>query len=127
MTASAPRTVSVVAKGEGKAGASPSTAAADANKGDLFAAAGLASVTTPERPTTVPAAGNVVLREIEVEIFPDGTMTRENAARYLGISVHTLAGWAHLKTGPRYMKLRRKTYYRKADLDAWKACRFAGS
>ncbi len=89
---------------------------------DLFTAAGLALETVPETGAEPPPA--VVLRQIEVEVFPDGTMTRENAARYLGISRHTLATWAHLKTGPRYMKLRRKSYYRKSDLDDWKAEQF---
>ncbi len=89
---------------------------------DLFAAAGLALEPGPETSAEPPPA--VVLRQVEVEIFPDGTMTRDNAARYLGISRHTLAAWAHLKTGPRYMKLRRKTYYRKTDLDDWKAEQF---
>ena len=90
--------------------------------GDLFATEGLAPA---KRKLAARPADVVVLREIEVEVFPDGTMTRENAARYLGVSPHTLAGWAHLKIGPRYMKLRRKTYYRKVDLDTWKAERFA--
>lgn len=54
-------------------------------------------------------------------VFPDGTLRRKDAACYLGLSPSCLARHASMGTGPRYTVFRGKSYYRKADLDAWKA------
>lgn len=45
-------------------------------------------------------------------------LTRKDAARYLGISVSTLARWAMEGTGPAYSKAGR-VRYRLSDLDAF--------
>lgn len=46
-------------------------------------------------------------------------MTRTEAAKYLGISVGTLANWASMGVGPRFRKRGRKVDYLKRDLDAF--------
>lgn len=43
--------------------------------------------------------------------------SRPEAAKYLGVSVSTMARWAHLKVGPAYKRAGRKTRYLKSDLD----------
>lgn len=47
----------------------------------------------------------------------------DEAAKYLGVSVATLAQWRWRGTGPKYCKLgdspRAHTRYRREDLDAW--------
>lgn len=45
--------------------------------------------------------------------------SRTEAAAYLGVSVSTMARWAHLQTGPAYKRAGRKTRYLQADLDAF--------
>jgi predicted DNA-binding transcriptional regulator AlpA len=53
-------------------------------------------------------------------IYPDGRMNTDNAAKYLGYSVKTLAMMRSNGTGPRFTKLGRVFYYQE-DLDAWVA------
>ena len=54
---------------------------------------------------------------------PDQKFARPEAARYLGISVRTLEGWAVRGGGPRMLKLGSHVVYRRRDLDAWLAAR----
>lgn len=58
------------------------------------------------------------IKSQEVFVYPDGRMDRKNAARYLGLSVKTLAMHASRGTGPKYVKLGRVFYFRH-ELDAW--------
>jgi hypothetical protein len=58
------------------------------------------------------------IQPIEVMILPDGRMDRKNAARYLGLSVKTLAMHVSRGTGPKFIKRGRVFYFRK-DLDQW--------
>jgi hypothetical protein len=58
------------------------------------------------------------IQAVEVMILPDGRMDRKNAARYLGLSVKTLAMHATRGTGPRFIK-RGRVFYFRADLDQW--------
>jgi excisionase family DNA binding protein len=53
----------------------------------------------------------------------DQKFSRPEAARYLGISVRTLEGWAVRGGGPRMLKLGSRVVYRRRDLDAWLAGR----
>ena len=48
-----------------------------------------------------------------------GMMSREEAAVYLGVSVSTMARWAHQKVGPAYKRAGRKTRYSVTDLDSF--------
>jgi excisionase family DNA binding protein len=45
------------------------------------------------------------------------TLTRRDAAKYLGISVSTLARWASNHQGPPYYLVGAKARYRYSDLD----------
>lgn len=45
--------------------------------------------------------------------------TREQAARYLNVSMATLARWASRDEGPAYYRLGRHAKYLKDDLDAF--------
>jgi predicted DNA-binding transcriptional regulator AlpA len=58
------------------------------------------------------------IKSQEVFVYPDGRMDRKNAARYLGLSVKTLAMHASRGTGPKYVKLGRVFYFRH-ELDTW--------
>lgn len=46
-------------------------------------------------------------------------LTRAEVADMLRSSVPTLARWAYLGTGPRYVVAGGKSLYRKADVEAW--------
>lgn len=66
-------------------------------------------------------AGNSGLRQVEVEVLPDGTLKRPAAAAFLGVRPATLARWAVRGCGPPFFRLSKFTYYRLADLQAFKA------
>lgn len=53
--------------------------------------------------------------------FPSERLTREEAAEYLGLdSPRTLANWAWSgRHGIPYVRIGRKIFYRKSDLDAF--------
>ena len=57
---------------------------------------------------------------IEIPMYPDGRMTPENTALYLGLTVKTLATMRCRGTGPKFIK-RGRIFYFKTDLDAWLA------
>ena len=56
---------------------------------------------------------------IRVRVLPDGRMTRENAAIYLGLKPKTLAMWELEKKGPSSLKVGGRRFYFKDDLDAF--------
>ena len=47
----------------------------------------------------------------------EGTLTRAEAAAYLGVSISTLARWASYGNGPPYYVVGAKARYRHSDLD----------
>jgi hypothetical protein len=51
-------------------------------------------------------------------MLTDGRMDAANAAKYLGLAIHTLAVKRCDGTGPPFVKVGRVFYYRD-DLDAW--------
>ncbi len=53
-----------------------------------------------------------------ISMYPDGRMTAQGAADYLGLSSKTLASKRCLGTGPRFIS-RGRIYYFKTDLDEW--------
>lgn len=59
------------------------------------------------------------MQSVEVQMFPDGRLDRQNAALYTGFSVKTLAMHASAGTGPGYQKIGGRVFYRLQDLDAW--------
>lgn len=56
---------------------------------------------------------------VSVRILPDGRLTREDAARYLGFSSKTLAQWHINGKGPRNVRVGGRRFYYKKDLDAF--------
>jgi hypothetical protein len=59
------------------------------------------------------------VEQVRVRILPDGRMTREDAARYLGHQPKTLAMWALSGKGPRSVKVGGRCFYFRSDLDAF--------
>ena len=51
-------------------------------------------------------------------MYPDGRLNTQNASKYLGLSVKTLAMMRCYGKGPRFVK-RGRIFYFKYDLDAW--------
>ncbi|HEY9886506.1 MAG TPA: helix-turn-helix domain-containing protein [Vampirovibrionales bacterium] len=58
-------------------------------------------------------------KEKEIEIYPDGRLDTNNAARYLEKSVKTLAIWRSQGISPKFKKIRGRVFYYKSDLDEW--------
>jgi excisionase family DNA binding protein len=55
-------------------------------------------------------------------------MTTEQAAAYMGLAVPTLESWRcrRQNSGLAYIKVGRKVYYMRGDIDAWLASRRVG-
>lgn len=56
---------------------------------------------------------------IRVRVLPDGRMTGDDAARYLGHKPKTLAMWRLMGKGPRWVKVGGRVFYYRADLEAF--------
>jgi hypothetical protein len=56
---------------------------------------------------------------VRVRVLPDGRMTRQDAAKYLGRQPKTLAMWALRGKGPRSIRVGGRRFYYKADLDSF--------
>ena len=56
---------------------------------------------------------------VRVRVLPDGRMTREDAAAYLGLKPKTLAMWGLEGKGPSSIKVGGRRFYFQADLDAF--------
>jgi hypothetical protein len=56
---------------------------------------------------------------VRVRVLPDGRLTREEAAKYLGKKVKTLAQWAMMGKGPRSVRVGGRVYYYLDDLNAF--------
>lgn len=61
-----------------------------------------------------------MLEEVKVRVLPDGRLTRFDAARFLGVAAGTLANWEVLGTGPRSVKVGRRSFYYLRDLEAFR-------
>ena len=59
------------------------------------------------------------VEHIHVRILPDGRMTRQDAARYLGMKPKTLAMWQLDSKGPRSVRVGGRRFYFQAELDAF--------
>lgn len=59
------------------------------------------------------------VEQVRVRVLPDGRMTRDDAARYLGHQPKTLAMWTLQGKGPRSVKVGGRVFYYRADLDAF--------
>ena len=56
---------------------------------------------------------------VRVRILPDGRMTREDAARYLGVKPKTLAMWQLEGKGPASLLVGGRRFYFKSALDGF--------
>ena len=59
------------------------------------------------------------VEDVRVRVLPDGRMTREDAARYLGLKPKTLAMWELNGKGPNRVKVGGRRFYFKAVLDSF--------
>ena len=59
------------------------------------------------------------VEHVPIRILPDGRLTREDAARYLGMRPKTLAMWQLDGKGPRSIRVGGRRFYFLADLDAF--------
>ncbi|WP_238846745.1 helix-turn-helix transcriptional regulator [Nocardia arthritidis] len=57
-------------------------------------------------------------------INDDPWLTRESAAKYLGLEKKTLANWACSGVGPRFARVGGRPRYRLSDLEAWVEARY---
>lgn len=64
-------------------------------------------------------AYDTTVENVKVRVLPDGRMTREDAARYLGLQSKTLAMWTMQGKGPKSVRVGGRIFYFKADLDAF--------
>ena len=60
-----------------------------------------------------------VIEQIRVRVLPDGRMTRQDAATYLGNEPKTLAMWALEGKGPKSIRVGGRCFYFKDALDAF--------
>jgi helix-turn-helix protein len=59
------------------------------------------------------------VEHVRVRVLPDGRMTREDAARYLGHQPKTLAQWQVQGKGPRSVMVGGRRFYFREDLDSF--------
>lgn len=59
--------------------------------------------------------------EVKVRVLPDGRVSREDAATFLGRKSKTLADWQRLGLGPRPRKVGGRVFYLLDDLKAYVA------
>jgi hypothetical protein len=66
------------------------------------------------QPATIVAlqGGQAVVRQVEIEVLPDGAVLPAQAALFLGNTVDTLKTWRKRGTGPRYLKRGRAVFYK---------------
>ena len=56
---------------------------------------------------------------VELNIYPDGRMDPYNCAKYLGMTVNSLATFRSQGIGPKFIKFHNKIFYYKNDVDDW--------
>ena len=59
------------------------------------------------------------VEKVRVRVLPDGRMTRNDAAKYLGHASKTLAMWHLSGKGPRSVLVGGKRFYFQSDLDTF--------
>ena len=64
-------------------------------------------------------ADNITLETPRVRVLPDGRMTRDDAATYLGLKAKTLSMWQLQGKGPRAHRVGGRVFYFKDDIDAF--------
>ena len=66
-----------------------------------------------------PEQASPEIEQVRVRVLPDGRMNRENAAKYLGNAVKTLAMWELEGKGPKSLLVGGRRFYFKDALDAF--------
>ena len=56
--------------------------------------------------------GQAVIRQVQIEVLPDGSVLPEQAALFLGSTLNTLKTWRKRGVGPRYIKRGSRVFYR---------------
>jgi hypothetical protein len=62
---------------------------------------------------------DATIDQVRVRVLPDGRLSREDAAMYLGKSTKTLAMWAMTGKGPKSIRVGGRVFYYQRDLDAF--------
>ena len=61
----------------------------------------------------------VAVEPVRVRVLPDGRMSRQDAAKYLGRSEKTLAMWAMQGKGPAWVRVGGRIFYYRPVLDEY--------
>lgn len=61
------------------------------------------------------------VERITVRMTPDGRLTRQEAAKFVGVASRTLANWKSQGVGPNQTKIGGRVFYRLADLQTFVA------
>ena len=64
---------------------------------------------------------NIEIDSAKIRMTPDGRVTREDAATFLGLKKKSLSEWHRLGKGPRTIKIGGRAFYALADLQAFVA------
>ena len=64
---------------------------------------------------------DLLQQHLRVRVLPDGRMTRQDAATYLGLRPKTLANWKLQGKGPPPIIVGRRCFYMRDDLDEFVA------
>ena len=67
----------------------------------------------------MPAEASPTVQQVVVRVLPDGRLDRQNAAKYLGVAVKTLAMWAMAGKGPRSVLVGGRRFYFQTELEAF--------
>ena len=70
-----------------------------------------------ERTSAAAAPSTEAVDQVRVRVLPDGRLSRQDAAKYLGLNAKTLAMWGLAGKGPRSIKLGGRRFYFRAELD----------
>jgi hypothetical protein len=62
---------------------------------------------------------STAIESVTVRILPDGRLSREHAARYLGLKDKTLAMWHLQGKGPKSIKVGGRRFYFQDELDRY--------
>jgi hypothetical protein len=69
--------------------------------------------------TAARSAASIAIERVTIGVLPDGLVTRDGAARYLGLAPGTLAVWATQKRGPQSVTIGGRAFYYLDDLDRY--------
>ena len=73
--------------------------------------------TAAHEPAGTAGQSDPVIERVRVRVLPDGRMTRDDAARYLGLASKTLSNLQLQGKGPRPVKVLGRVFYFLSDLD----------